>query len=935
MKQFFASFLLTLCTIVLFAQQQMPPIPIDPNVRIGHLDNGLTYYIRHNEEPKGQANFYIAQKVGSILEDEEQRGLAHFLEHMCFNGTKNFPGNGVIKYCESIGVKFGADLNAYTAMDETVYNIDNVPVATTPSAIDSCLWILHDWADGLLLTDEDIDHERGVIHEEWRSRSNATMRMYEKILPLIYPNNRYGTRMPIGLMEVVDFFPYKVLRDYYEKWYRPDQQGIIVVGDINVDEVETKIQSIFGTIAKPENPAERFYVTVDDNKEPIVAIAKDKEQAYALTYIFCKHDAVANKDKEDMSYWIYDYAKKVINIMLNQRLDELTEQPNPPFIQAGAQNGNFFMAKTKSAFTGIAVTQEKELARGMTTLYREMLRASRNGFTESEYDRARAEILTQLESAYNERNKVKSAVYCKQYVRHFIDNEPISGAENQYRIAQQFAPNIPVSVINNFMKEWIANDNIVITCMLPDKKDVIYPTEAEIVKLLADVAAENIAPYEDKVSDEPLISKLPKAGKVVSQEISAFGYKKLTLSNGAIVYLKSTDFKADQIQMNAFSEGGLSLYKESEAINLKVVDEVFEIGGLGNYSVSALSKALSGKKVSVYASVNQYTESLRGSTTPKDFETMLQLMYLYFTAPRTDKDAFQAWQTKSKAVLANAANDPRKVFNDTLRKEIYPALPRLQKMVEKEVDKVDYARVMQIGKERFANASDFCFTFTGNIDETTMIPLIEKYIASLPAKGKKEHIGNVNVAPKAGIRHNEFKREMETPTATVLLGWNGSVDYNLKNILTYSIADQILRIIMTEEIREKEGGTYGVSVSAPVNAYPTPNVMLQVYYQTDPDKYEYLNDRIEQIIKEFSQKGPSAENMEKVKEYMVKKYHENLKENNYFSSALESYLKFGVDKITDYEKVLNSITANEVSQVITNLLQQGNHVKVIMCGVTK
>lgn len=935
MKKILVTIGITILTCIAAFAQQMPPIPIDSKVRIGHLDNGLTYYIRHNEEPKGQANFYIAQKVGSILEEENQRGLAHFLEHMCFNGTQHFPGNGVVKYCESIGVKFGADLNAYTSIDETVYNIDNVPVATTPSAIDSCLWILHDWADGLLLTADDIDHERGVIHEEWRSRNNASTRMYEKILPEIYPNNRYGQRMPIGTMEVVDNFPYQAIRDYYEKWYRPDQQGIVVVGDIDVDQVEAKIKSIFGTIAKPENPAERYYIQVEDNKEPIVSIAKDKEQTYSLAYIFCKHDVYPDSMKGDMAYYIYQYVNSAASIMLNQRLEELAQLPEPPFIQGNIYDDTYFFSKTKGAYSGIAITNENDVLTGATTIYREMLRAVRNGFTESEYDRARAEILTQLESAFNERDKVKSQRYCKEYVRHFIDNEPIMGAENEYAIAQQLFPNIPVDVINQYYKELISDDNLVIACMLPDKEGVVYPTEKEMADAFAKVAAENIAPYEDKVSNEPLITKMPKAGKVVKTENAKFGYKKLTLSNGATVYMQTTDFKADQIIMSAHSWGGTSLYKESEALSLKVMDDLIGIGGLGNFNQTDLTKALSGKKAYVSAAVNTYSESLSGSSTPKDLETMMQLLYLTFTAPRTDNDAFLSWKTKEKAMLVNAATNPMTALSDSIRTTLYPALPRLRSLTIEEVDQIDYAHVMKLAKERFANAADFEFIFTGNIDEATFIPMVEQYIASLPAKGKKENFKDFGGSPLNGARENVFTREMETPMATVFLADNGKVTYDLKNKLTYSIADQVLDILMTEEIREKEGGTYGVSVSASLNNLPNPKVVMQIFYQTDPDKYEYLNKRIDEIVNQFAKEGPSAENMAKVKEYMVKKHKENLRENNYFNNILSEYLDNGIDACTGYEDILNSITANDVRAAIADLLKQGNSAKVIMCGKAK
>lgn len=936
MKQVITTIVIVFCAILAFAQQTQP-IPVDARVRIGKLDNGLTYYIRHNEEPKGQANFYIAQKVGSILEDDSQRGLAHFLEHMCFNGTEKFPGNGVVKYCEKIGVKFGADLNAYTSIDETVYNIDNVPVATTPSAIDSCLWILHDWADGLLLEGDDIDHERGVIHEEWRSRlgGSATSRMYEKILPEIYPNNRYGQRMPIGVMEVVDNFPYQAIRDYYEKWYRPDQQGIVVVGDIDVDQVEAKIKEIFSPIAMPANAAERYYIPVEDNQAPIVSIATDKEQPYALNYIFIKHDAYPDSLKGDLNYLVYNYLNELAGNILSERISDLSQQANPPFIQGYIYDGGFFFAKTKGSFNGVVVTDENGVEKGITTIYREMLRSIRHGFTAGEYERAKANLLSDLEKRYNERDKVKSQNYCKEYVRHFIDNEPIPGIEQEYALAQAIIPKIPLEVVNQYMKELVGEGNLVVACMLPEKEGVVYPTKDELVSALNKVAAEDIAALEDKSSNEPLIKKMPKAGKVVKNENAQFGYKKLSLSNGAVVYFKNTDFKADEIMMHAFSEGGTSLYGDKDVANLKVIDDVMGIGGFGNFNLTELTKALAGKHVRISPAINTYSETLDATTTPKDMETMLQLNYLYFTAQRSDNDAFQSWKTKEAAMLVNAATNPMKYLRDTIRKEVYPDLARLQSLTLEELDQVNYARCLQICKERFANAADFTFIFTGNIEESTFIPLVEKYIASLPAKGKKEMHQDFGGAARDGSRTNIFKHEMEIPTATVFIDAHGKVEYNLKNKLAYSIAEQVIDIILTEEIREKEGGTYGVSVSAGVNNLPHPNVMLQIYYQTDPEKYEYLNQRIEEVVAEFAKVGPSETNMAKVKEYMVKKYKENLRNNGYFSRTMKEYLLNGVDNCTDYEKVLNSISINDVRAAIADLLKQGNKVKVVMHGIAK
>ena len=917
------------------AQGQMPPIPVDPQVRIGHLDNGLTYYIRHNEEPKNQVHFYIAQKVGSILEEEDQRGLAHFLEHMCFNGSEHFKGNGVVKFCEKIGVQFGADLNAYTSIDETVYNIDNVPT-TDPTNIDSCLYILYDWANGLLLADDDIDHERGVIHEEWRSRNNAQMRMYEQILPKIYPNNRYGQRMPIGLMSVVDNFPYKALRDYYEKWYRPDQQGIVVVGDIDVDEVEGKIKKIFSPIEMPENAAERYYVSVEDNDEPIVAIAKDKEMQTAITYLFLKHDAFPNEMKGDMSYLITQYALLMADNMISNRMSEITLQAEPPFIQGQIGfHDDFFLSKTKSAISGVAVTTEEGVAKGVAAVYREILRAVRHGFTSSEYERERADYLTNLESNYNERDKTKSVSYCSAYVRHFIDNEPIPGIENRYALMNQLAPNIPVEAINQILGQLMDDHNLVVACMLPDKEGVTYPTEAELAKVLADVAAEDITAYEDKVSDEPLISATLKPGKVKKVKDDKFGYKKYTLSNGATVYLKSTDFKADQIHMRAFSNGGQSLYNDNEFITLGQCDDVVTQGGVGNFSATELQKALSGKKVSLNTSVGVYNEGMAGFTTPKDFETLLQLAWLRFTSPRQDMEAYQSYINRSKASLQNQELNPMSALSDTLARVLYDNKPRALRMKAWMLDKIDYDRAIQIYKERFAGASDFVFIFTGNIDEATALPLICKYIGSLPKGKKKESWKDIHMDIKPGKISNIFDKEMEVPQATYVQIIDGNIDYNLKNNLAFDFAGQILDIIYTEEIREKEGGTYGVSVMAQTNNIPKDHATMQIVFQCDPDRREYLGGRVKEILSTFAEEGPSEANLAKVKELAIKRYQENLRENSYWSGQLIDWVFFGYDYATDYEQTVNGITTDDVRLAVKNLLSQGNDIEVVMSGVAK
>lgn len=926
---------------------QSQPIPVDPAVRIGKLDNGLTYYIRHNAEPQGQANFYIAQKVGSILEEEDQRGLAHFLEHMCFNGTKHFPGNGVIKYCESIGVKFGYNLNAYTSIDETVYNIDNVPVAATPSAIDSCLWILHDWADDLLLTDEDIDHERGVIHEEWRTRANAQIRQIEQLLPMMYPvgdeharpdgSNRYGHRMPIGLMEVVDNFPYKALRDYYEQWYRPDLQAIVVVGDVDVNAIEVKIKDIFGTIAKPADPAERYYVQIPDNEEPLICMVKDKEQPNAMTFLFCKHDPYPEQMRGDVNYLVYKYALNAASRMINARLQELLQSPNPPFISAEVEDGDFFISRMKQSFGGQVISSEADFLSATTTLYREMLRAVRCGFNDSEYERAKAQILADAEAAYNSRDKKKSANFCKEYVQHFICNEPIPGIENDFVLTQQIASVLNAAMVGKMLAQLVGNNNLVLAAMLPDKEGAVYPNQAEVKKALAAVAAEEIAPYEDAISDQPLLSSLPSAGSIKQSEPALMGYKRYTLSNGATVYFRQTDFNANEVLMTAVSHGGSSLYPTSMSADIKALNDVMSVGGLGTFSMTELRKVLAGRKVSVTPTVGLFDEYINAKATPKDFETMLQLNYLYFTAMRSDREAFESWLNRQRATLANLEKDPNAALRDSIQTSVYTDASFIMGLHPADLDRLDYNRIMQIARERFANAADFDFIITGAIDEDMLLPLIEQYIASLPASGKRETANLEHTDFRQGANSNVFDRQMEVPMVTNVFFDSAPAEFSLKNKLTFDLALNALSVVLLEEIREKEGGTYSIGAYGDLGANPAPRTeaYMQIPYQASPDRYEYLNQRVRDIVAQFVAEGPSAENLAKGKEFFLKNHNENLRENSYWATALETYLDTKVDITCDFEQTLQSITADDARRAIEQLLEQQNHTEVIMVGVAE
>lgn len=914
--------------------QQMPPVPVDPNVRIGKLENGLTYYIRHNAMPEKQADFYIAQKVGSILEEDNQRGLAHFLEHMCFNGTTNYPDNLLREYLETIGVKFGANLNAYTSIDETVYNISNVPVVRE-TVVDSCLLILHDWANDLTLDHEEIDKERKVIHEEWRTRTGAMMRMYETVFPIIYKDSKYAYRLPIGTMEVVDNFPYQALKDYYEKWYRPDQQGIIVVGDIDVDKVEEKIKKMFSPIEMPENAAERVYFPVPDNDEPIIAVAKDKEQQVPMIYLFHKHEAVPNEQKNNMGYLVMNYMSSMIGNMLNARLTELTQKPQPPFIQAMAEDGDYLVAKTKGAFIGFAVAKEDGILTSTEALMTEIERVRQFGFTASEYARAKADYLRVLESAYNEREKMRNSQYVNEYVRNFIDNEPIPGIENEYAIMNQVVPNIPVEAINQMVKQLIGEKNIVLSVFCPEKEGMKYPTEEELKAVIEKVRSAKLEAYVDKVSDEPLMKETPAGGKVVKTEDGVFGSKVLTLSNGVKVVLKKTDFKADEVRMQAFSTGGNSMFDDKDAVQFKLMNQVAGLGGLGNFSNVDLDKVLAGKMASASAYVNSITEGISGSCSPKDMETMLQLTYLRFTAPRMDQDAFDSFITRNKAALANAEADPNTAFSDSINVALYDRHPRTAPVKAATLDKIDYNRVMELYKDRFADASDFTFIMVGNIDEETAIPLIEKYLGSLPSIKRNEKFRDVNPDIRKGLYENNFVREMETAKSSVLMVASGKCKYNQKNIVMMSMLGQLLNILYTQTVREEAGGTYGVSCSGSLNKYPEAEGVFQIFFDTDPQRRAQMVELINKGIQDFIAKGPKAEDLSKVKEYMLKTFQQNQKENSYWMGVMKTMLWEGVDMNAGYEATVNAVTINDLKKFAKDFFGQKNMIEVSMSSPVK
>ena len=934
LRKLFVAALMLMSTVAVVAQNamQLPSIPVDPDVRMGKLDNGLTYYIRHNAWPEQRAEFYIAQKVGSIQEDDNQRGLAHFLEHMAFNGSKHFKGNEMLRWSESVGVKFGTDLNAYTSIDQTVYNISNVPT-TREGIVDSCLLILFDWADGLLLEQEEIEKERGVIHEEWRLRTSAQMRMLERDLPKLYPNSKYGHRMPIGLMGIIDNFERPFLQAYYEKWYRPDNQAIIVVGDIDVDKVEQKIKTLFSPIVLPENRALVTTYPVPDNNEAIYVIDKDKEQPYNIVEMLMKHETFPDSLKGNLAYILTSYMKNAAMSMLNDRLKEFAEKPESPFLQASVGDGNYLLSRGVDAFDMAILPKDGQTEAAMKAVLTEARRAAEFGFTPTEYSRFKANYTSNLDKQYSNKDKRYNSQFVSSYVQHFLNNEPIPSIDFTYQTMKQLVPALPIDGVNMVMKELVcpSDTNLVVVNFNNEKEGAVYPTEDGMKQAIAQARAAHIDAYVDNVKDEPLMTTLPKPGKIKKEvKNDKFGYSELTLSNGVKVVLKQTDLKKDQVLLRAEGFGGEALYGEEELANLRMFGDVIEASGLGNFSHTELEKALAGKIASVSMYMSNYREHVSGSSTPKDVETMLQLVYLYFTNINKDQKSFDNLMQTMEVSLKNRLLQPENVFSDSLTLTLGNHHPRVKPMTVDDLKKVNYDRILEMAKERTANAAAYTFTIIGNYDEQTIRPLVEQYLGSLPSQ-KKVQKGKFIDTDFKGKVVNDFKHKAETPKAIAVMVWySKKVPYNLENSVKASIAGQILSMEYLKKIREDASAAYTVGASASMSRDDfEKSATIYVYCPMKPEKadvaLQIMRDEVSNMAKTCD-----ADKLAKVKEYLLKNHGDQLKQNSYWLGQINSWRKWGMDFHTDYEKVVNAQTPESIAAFVKEVLKAGNNAEVIM-----
>lgn len=921
----------------IYAQQGK--IDNDNTIRKGILPNGMTYYIRHNAQTKGVADFYIAQKVGSILEEKRQRGLAHFLEHMAFNGTKHFPGNtlqpGIVAWCESVGIKFGANLNAYTSVDQTVYNISAAPV-TREGVIDSCLLILNDWSHELLLTDKEIDKERGVIEEEWRTRRSgmAMQRLSEQAMPIIYAGTKYSDCMPIGNIDIVRTFPYNDLRDYYSKWYRPDLQAIIVVGDINEDKIEEKIKKLFAKIPLPQNPAHRIYYPIGNNEKMILYTATDKEQPTVNFTLYMKRDVTPKQERNTIQNYADDYKTNILRMAINDRLEELSRTKNAPFISASVRSGNFFLASTKDAFELSGVLKEGKALEAIQLLVGEVERARANGITIDELKRGKAEMLSYAENDYNDRSNRRNGEFVEQCVQNFLEETPIIEPEKELEMVRKLDKTVTIDDVNALAKTIITNQNQVVTMFGPDKNTFKMPTNSSIENAILKAQKQHYTPYKTQNTlTERLITKLPKPGSIISERTYKYGYTEFTLSNGLKVYVRPTNFEPDEVNLKLFSLGGKNIYPDSEMPNLTYLMAGATIGGVAQYNDLTLEKMLAGKTATVTPFIDNDTRGMAGTSNVKDTKTLLELVCLYFTQPRKDPQAFKNLMEQQQEFLTNAHVNPMLAYNDTLHKVAY-ATNRMESMNKEQLKRVNYNRIMHIYKELFANAANFKLILTGNININKLRPLLCQYIATLPSNNTKETIGTYEPKLVDGKKTYIFHKKQTTPTAITTIVIKGKMEYNNRNELLMDAIGQLLRIVYTEKVREDKGGTYSVQASGDLQHHPNDEALLRIAFQTDPQKYNDLIPIVYKELEKMATEGPSQQDLDKVKAYELKVYNQVLRMNNYWEYVLYTDLYNGIDVDTDFRYIVENMTCDDIRTTLRNLLNQNNCIEVTMTQPT-
>ena len=920
---FLAGLFLPFFSIAQYNPEQV--IPLDPGVRSGVLENGITYYIRHNREPEERASFYIVQNVGALLEEDDQNGLAHFLEHMAFNGTVNFKGKGILNTLERHGVAFGRNINAYTSYNETVYNISDVPV-NRPGLLDTCLLILHDWSNYLLLTEEDIDLERGIITEEWRTRRNSGTRLRDQWFPVLFKGSQYAVRDVIGDTAVIRTHLPQTLRRFYHDWYRTDLQAVIMVGDFDVDEMEKKVIARFSSIAPVENPRERPFFEIPYHEETCFAVATDPEatQSQLTMYRLFRNNDMKERTLEDFRNSI---TRSLYNSMSSMRIWELLQKGEPPFINGYSQISG--LVRGYDSYTISATANPDSQAAALEAIMIETERIRRFGFTESELDRAKANYLSNLETRYKQRDKISNDALARQLQGYYLVNSAAPSIEFTYEFANAVIPGISVEELSALADEWIRPGNTTLVITGPEGEN--HLSESEAMAIISNVEQMAIEPYDDGVSDGSLITEelagAPVTGTRVLDDFSAVEW---TLANNVKVVYRHADYNKDNVSLSAFSPGGASLWDDEYVPSLGMMNEFIASYGVGDFDAVTLQKILAGKRVSLMPVISERSEGFSGSSTPGDFETLMQLVWLYFEQPRFDSVAHDALLSRYRSFVSNLQNEPQKIMSDSLSRILSDYHPRVRLMDMNYLDEISIEHIRNIYMDRISDAGDFTFFIVGNLEEEVVRSMAEKYLGSLTTINREETWRDRGVRAPSGKTEKLIEVPFTTPKASVNIYFVNDVSYNAPNNMVMRIIQGILNLRYTETVREEEGGTYGVSVRWSLSKNPVEEGRFTISFDTEPGKADHLKEIIYREINRIMENGPTADDLEKTLLNLLKDREQARKNNNFWMNSLYNYYTVGINFAdpANYEDLLEQMTAEDIRNFVGQYFEDAHSIDI-------
>jgi zinc protease len=924
-----ALFMLVVTSFLATAQKSAlnEKVPVDPDLKIGTLKNGITYYIKKNQKPENRAELRLVVNAGSMQENEDQQGLAHFLEHMCFNGTKNFKKSELIDFLEKSGVKFGQHLNAYTSFDETVYMLQ-LPT-DKPELFNKGLLVLEDWAHNVALEDEEIEKERGVIIEEWRLGLGANERMRQKYFPVLLKGSRYAERLPIGKKEVVEKCDPQLLRDFYKDWYRPDLMAVVVVGDVDVAEVEKKIISHFDKIPVAKNPRERKEYDIPDNDEPLVCVASDKENTYTVIQMFIKHP---NSDPTTVQAYKNSIKAQLYSGMLNTRITEISQKPDAPFLFASSSYGGF-LGRSKSSYSSFAVPKENKINEALEVLLAENEKVKQFGFTQSEFDREKKSILARFEKMANEANKIESRSFAREYVSNFLEKEPIPGIKKENEYVKEFIPEITLEEVNALAKKWITDKNMALLVLVKEAEGIKIPTEKELLDIVKASKTKKYEAYVDEANDEPLMAAKPKAGKAISKlENKDFGITEITFANNIKVILKPTDFKNDEILFTAFAPGGKSVFPDNELIAASYMTNVINQSGFGNFDNIALTKKLAGNTAKLRLTMGDLEQGLSGSSTPKDFETLLQMNYQYFTSARKDDEAFKTFVSGLENQIKFMSASPEMAFYDKVVKVTSSNNPRV--FIFPEVEKLKALTVddvYNVYEKAYKNASDYTFVIAGNIDIDKTLPMLETYIGGLPTTTEKRNWVERKIDFPKGVTEETVLKGKEDKSSVAMV-FNGKTKWSDKDYLTAKLLMKTLSIKLRESMREEQGGVYGVRSSISIDKLPQTEYDINVSWGCSPANVDKLVNTVLGEMKKIVDNGPTDTDIEKAKETFVNERETQVKENDFWLSYIKGRTFNGDNLLSfeDYKAIIKSITKKDLQKAAKSYFTPKHYVKVVL-----